>query len=280
MATLSSFIDLLEQETAWREPASFHWRADAADRIELLLLGERDEPTRQRAAALIDDMARIDAAVFAGMRDAIRRGEGRAVFAPWLDVGIPTGQHYDVLDHVVAGVLAIEEPHVDAAPMPRDMVFYQPSPARHIVDGIARAGIGRDDIVLDLGAGLGHVPILVNVLTGARALGVEREPRYVRGAMKAAASLDLGGVHVVEGDARDADLSPATVLYLFTPFVGTVLRDVVARIEREARERHVRIVALGPCTRTFARMAWLRSDDADPSADDRIVVFHTRLGGR
>ena len=77
------------------------------------------------------------------------------------------------------------------------------------------------------------------------------------------------------GDARSADYSQANVFYLFTPFIGPVLRDVVAQIEAQARKRPLRVVALGPCTRTFARQPWLNTQDANPEATDRIVLFTT-----
>ncbi|NID15840.1 hypothetical protein [Luteibacter yeojuensis] len=275
MESLASTVTFLEAEEGWRRPSAFLWRAEAADRLDLLLLGAHDEALHARAIGLLDAMEAIDGEGFAAIRAAIRAGEGRMALDAWLDVGIPTGQHYDVLDHVLAGVLAIEEPDVARPAPPPDMVFYQPTPARHIIDGVNRARIAADDVVMDLGAGLGHVPILVNVLTGARTSGVEREPGYVARAMEAARGLGLRDVNIAVGDARDADLSDASVFYLFTPFVGTVLRDVVAKIEREARRRPVRVVSLGPCTRTFARMGWLGSDDADPSATDRIVVFRS-----
>jgi len=280
MDSLASTVAFLEQEEGWRQPSAFLWRADAADRLDLLLLGVHDAALQGRALDLLDAMDALDREGFAAIRDAIRRGEGRAALEAWLEVGVPTGQHYDMLDHLLAGVLDLREPHVERPVPPPEMVFYQPTPARHIVDGIRRAAIASHDVVLDIGAGLGHVPMLVNVLTGARAMGVEREPAYVASAMDAVRALGLGNVSIVEGDARDADLSTANVFYLFTPFVGTILRDVAAKIEREARRRPVRIVTLGPCSRTFARMAWLRSDDAEPSAADRIVVFHATLGGR
>lgn len=279
MESLATTVSLLEQETAWREPAAFLWRADAADRLDLLLIGVDEPVLQERAIRLLDTMEAIDGEGFTLVREAIRRGEGRAALRPWLDVGIPSGQHYDVLDHILAGVLALDEPAVEESALPPEMVFYQPSPARHIIDGIARARITANDVVLDLGAGLGHVPILVHILTGARALGVEREPAYVVRAMEAVSGLGLRGVEIVTGDARDAELSEANVFYLFTPFIGTVLRDVVASIEREARRRPVRVVTLGPCSRTFARMPWLRSDDPDPAAAERIVVFHSTFGG-
>lgn len=280
MESLTSTVTFLEQEDGWRHPSAFLWRAEAADRLDLLLLGEHDDALQARAIGLLDAMEAIDGEGFASIRDAIRRGEGRVALAPWLDVGIPSGQHYDVLDHMLAGVLSIEEPDVEYPAPPSEMVFYQPTPARHIIDGVSRARIVPSDVVLDLGAGLGHVPILVNVLTGARTLGVDREPAYVARAMEAVRGLELRDVDMIAGDARDADFSEASVFYLFTPFVGTVLRDVVAKIEREARRRPVRVVSLGPCTRTFARMPWLRSDDAVPSTADRIVVFRSTLGGR
>jgi predicted RNA methylase len=280
MESLASTVSFLEQEEGWHLPSAFLWRAEAADRLDLLLLGAHDEALHARAIGLLDAMEAIDQVGFASIRDAIRRGEGRAALAPWLEVGIPTGQHYDVLDHVLAGVLAIEEPDVEQPAPPPEMVFYQPTPARHIIDGVSRARIAASDVVLDLGAGLGHVPILVSVLTGARTLGVEREPAYVARAMEAVRGLGLRDVDMVAGDARDADFSQANVFYLFTPFIGTVLRDVAAKIEQEACKRSVRVVSLGPCTRTFARMPWLRSDEPVPSAADRIVVFHSTLGGR
>lgn len=280
MDSLASTVAFLEQEEGWRQPSAFLWRADAADRLDLLLLGEHDAALHARATDLLDAMDALDRGGFEAIRDAIRRGEGREALAPWLDVGVPTGQHYDVLDHLLAGVLDLREPHVERPAPPPEMVFYQPTPTRHIVDGVRRARISADDVVLDLGAGLGHVPILVNVLSGARAMGVEREPAYVASAMDAVHALELGDVSIVQGDARDADLSTATVFYLFTPFIGTILRDVAAKIEQEARRRAVRVVSLGPCSRTFARMDWLSSDDAMPTAADRIVVFRSTLAGR
>ncbi|URL57877.1 hypothetical protein IM816_14855 [Luteibacter flocculans] len=280
MASLASTVSLLEQEAGWRDLRAFLWRAEASDTLELLLLGEADPAERERAVALLEAMEAVDRDAFALLRAAIQRGEGREALAPWLDVGFPTGQHYDVLDHVIAGVLAIEEPDTPLSRLPPEMVFYQPTPARHIVDGVLRAAIAADDVVLDLGSGLGHVPILVHVLTGATARGVEREPAYVTRACEAARALQLAGVTMRVGDARDAEFTDVTVFYLFTPFIGTVLRDVMARIEHEARRRPIRVVTLGPCSRTFARMPWLHSDDPDPEASDRIVVFRSALGGR
>lgn len=269
----SAFLDLLETDAAWREPSAFRWRADAADRLDLLMLAMTDATERQRAEALLDAMADVDEALFSSIREAIRAGDGQRALAPWMDIGEPVGAHYDALDALLAGVLAIEEPLPADPRPPTDMVFYQPTPARHIVDAVRQAKLSPGDHVLDLGSGLGHVPLLARILSGATVSGVEREGAYVEAARAAAASLVLSNVAFSCSDAREADYSAATVFYLFTPFVGTVLRDVVARIEAEARKRPLRVVALGPCTRTFARQSWLTSAALDPEAADRIILF-------
>jgi hypothetical protein len=273
---LGGMVDDLLANDGWRELPAFVTRADAIDRLDLFLVGEPEGHSRSRAESLIATMEGIDRELFGGLRNRIRLGEGEQALMPWIpDEALP-GQHYDALDELVAGVFAVDEPLIENPVLPAEMVLYQPTPARHIVDGIRRASITAGDVVLDLGSGLGHVPMLVHVLTKARTRGVEREPAYAASAARASSALALGQVSFVTGDAREAEIADATVFYLFTPFLGTVLRDMLARIEAEASSRQVRVVVLGPCARTFARMPWLHSDDADPSATDRIVVFRSR----
>ncbi|UPG95277.1 methyltransferase domain-containing protein [Luteibacter aegosomatissinici] len=271
-----AFLHLLETDTTWREPGAFRWRADAADQLDLLLVAMTDDTQRQRAESLLEAMSAADDALFRELRAAIIAGEGKAALAPWLDVGEPVGAHYDALDVLLAGVLAIDEPVLDDPRPPADMVFYQPTPARHIVDAVRRTALSPADHLLDLGSGLGHVPLLARILSGAAVSGLDREPAYVDSARNAATALGLPEVAFACGDARDADYSRANVFYLFTPFIGPVLRDVVARLEAEAQKRPVQIVALGPCTRTFARQPWLQTKDAHPEATDRVVLFTPR----
>jgi len=273
--TLASLVASLATERHWREPEAFVARADALDRLDLHLMGARADSVRNEAERLVDAMETIDRELFEHLRHRIRKGEGRRALSPWIGGEVLPGQHYDAMDALFAGVLAIDEPQIYDRSPPPEMVFYQPTPARHIVDGIRRASITEGDVVLDLGSGLGHMPMLVHVLTGARTRGVEREPAYVDCAIRAATALALEGVTFVASDARDAEMSGVDVFYLFTPFLGSVLGDVLRRIEAEAASRPLRVVVLGPCARTLARMPWLRSDDPDPSATDRIVVFRS-----
>ena len=47
------------------------------------------------------------------------------------------------------------------------------------------------------------------------------------------------------------------MFYLYTPFTGAMLGDVLAMLRREAAAREIRIGTLGPCTANFAREPWL-----------------------
>jgi hypothetical protein len=61
----------------------------------------------------------------------------------------------------------------------------------------------------------------------------------------------------VQGDARAADLSDGTVFYLYTPFTGTILRDVLNLLRDEAVRREIRICTFGLCTPAVAEEQWL-----------------------
>jgi len=117
------------------------------------------------------------------------------------------------------------------------------------------------------------VPILVHLLTGVRAVGIEIEPAYCRVARKEAERLGLSGVSFLEGDARTADYRPGTVFYLFTPFVGEMLQDVLDRLEEQVKGRAVTVCGYGPCNPRLARQGWLRSEDADPEHEFKLAMF-------
>ncbi|MGO4780788.1 hypothetical protein AB4084_35450, partial [Lysobacter sp. 2RAB21] len=82
----------------------------------------------------------------------------------------------------------------------------------------------------------------------------------------------------IQADARAADLSQATVFYLYTPFTGGVLGEMLERIREQAQRRDIRLCSLGPCTQVLAAQHWLRAIDAELHSD-RIAVFVPRGSG-
>ncbi len=190
----------------------------------------------------------------------------------------PAGLHYDHLDELIAGVFAFDQPGAPQAPAGPENVFYQPTPARHIFALIRQAHLTAADTLIDLGSGLGHVPLLVSSSTGARAIGIEFESAYIASARSCAQKLNLDRVSFLLEDAREADLSAGTVFYLYTPFTGSILRTVLNALRAEAALRSqsatnpFRIATFGPCTTIVAQEPWLAA--TTPPAEDRITVFH------
>jgi SAM-dependent methyltransferase len=78
------------------------------------------------------------------------------------------------------------------------------------------AGVGKDDLVFDLGSGDGRIVIEAARLYGASGVGVELDPDLVRRARDNARQANVS--HLVEFRQQDimtVDLSPATVVTLY-----------------------------------------------------------------
>jgi 16S rRNA A1518/A1519 N6-dimethyltransferase RsmA/KsgA/DIM1 with predicted DNA glycosylase/AP lyase activity len=142
---------------------------------------------------------------------------------------------------------------------------------RHILHLIEAAAIAEHDTFVDLGSGLGHVPLLVSLVTGARSLGVEIQAPYVASARKCAQDLHLNRVRFIAQDARNADLSIGTVFYLYSPFKGSILADVLSALQRESIRTPIKICSLGPCTQRVSNEPWLNASVLSDTG--HIAVF-------
>jgi hypothetical protein len=217
--------------------------------------------------------------LFEAIRRDIQRGAGAGRLLEWMPdwngaANLTNCRGYDHLDELISGVLQFEEPSPEVVQLESEMVSYQPTPARHIFDLIGRTALTERDFLIDLGSGLGHVTLMASICTSANCTGIELEPFYVDCARKSARSLNLNNVRFIRGDARAADFSDGTVFYLYTPFIGTILRDVLNSLRQEADRREIRICTFGPCTRVVAEERWLSAIGAPET--DRIGIFRSR----
>ncbi|WP_114239661.1 hypothetical protein [Dyella sp. C9] len=271
---LHDLICELESDHSLEQPERLRERVDAMERLEDVLAHAQEAdgtPLLRRARTLHEKLADVQHRLCEAIRQAIVLGGGRQALDGWATpCARPAPLGYDHLDALVSEVLCFDEPGATGSPA-TDMVFYQPTPARHVFDLLDRARLGREDILVDLGSGLGHVPMLTTIHCGARAIGVEYEDAYVRSARHSARALKLDRVDFLAQDAREADLSAGTLFYLYTPFGGGMLRDMLARLQQESRRRPIRIATLGPCTATVAGEPWLRAQG--PVEADRISLF-------
>ncbi|MDO7847202.1 hypothetical protein Q5H92_12590 [Hymenobacter sp. M29] len=180
---------------------------------------------------------------------------------------------YDLLDVFTNGLFPLPVLPQETAAREPEMVHYQKTPARVIFELAESAALTRNDVLVDVGAGLGHVALLVHLLSGVPAQGIEIEPIYCALATGWAADLGLSQVNFVEADARYADYADGTVFFLYTPFGGRMLAAVLERLRAEARRRAIRLFTYGPCTLEVARQPWLHCADAAEIRADRLVEF-------
>lgn len=282
---LQAWVAELEQDRALREPAWLRERGDVLDRLETWRIGGSlpGEPVglHGRIEALCTELEAVDERICRRIRRDIRRGAGVRRWLEWAraagidrEAGSPGhGDRYDCLDALLGDVLQLDEPRARLAGLGPEMVFYQPTPARHILDMLERSALDERDVLIDLGSGLGQVPLLASLCTGARCIGIEWEAAYVDCARRCARALKLDRVTFVQGDARAADLAAGTLFYLYTPFAGAMLREMLDRLRAEAAGRAIRLCTLGPCSATVAQEPWLQAIGAWQS--DRPALFRS-----
>jgi SAM-dependent methyltransferase len=125
---------------------------------------------------------------------------------------------------------------------------FVPSPPEVVDRMLALAGVTADDVVFDLGSGDGRIPIAAARTYGARAVGLEIDPRLVD---EARANARAAGVdHLVEFRQQDvltADISAATVvtLYLLSSS-NAVLRPILTRQLRAGSRIVSHAFSMGP----------------------------------
>jgi hypothetical protein len=295
---LQSQLRALDQAALY-EPGNFGGRAEVIEAIAREIVDAVDEllaypsqprrlrSLRQAAERLQQRLCAVDEQVFHELRCAIRegcRGEPLRARLERLAGGSAAGEPgravvgYDRLDRLVSGIL-----DDDALPEPRrlpepEMVLNQRTPARLIFELIGRAKLGPHDCFYDIGSGTGHVATLAHLLSGAAARGVEFEPAFCEYARARVAALGLTQVEFINADARRADYAQGTIFYLYTPFQGAMLLEVLARLRERSRSGPIRLATYGACTAIVAQQAWLSAPSPAELDSYRLAIFSSQGG--
>jgi len=127
-------------------------------------------------------------------------------------------------------VLGLDDIPADSSELPAGCVPYLPCSVDALLAIVDGAGITSDDVVVDIGAGVGRALAIVQRLTGARGIGIEVQSPLVARAL-------------VEVDIRHADvdaieLPVGSVYLLYCPFSGARLQrllDKLAAVDRPIR---------------------------------------------
>jgi cyclopropane fatty-acyl-phospholipid synthase-like methyltransferase len=125
--------------------------------------------------------------------------------------------------------------------LPQPAVKYAATPQSVVDAMLALARVTPADIVYDLGSGDGRIPITAATKYGARAVGIEIDPFYLRSAYDNLKKAGVGDrVRFLNQDFFAADIHEATVVTLF--LLPQVNQRLMAKLKRELQPG-VRIVS-------------------------------------
>jgi SAM-dependent methyltransferase len=284
---IQSRLDVIEQNSSLYEDTNFENRLAAMDFLGFQItdaIAQLPQAARagleSRAERITSGFEEIDDNLFERLRSDIRAGkfrgaEFRRMTANYVDLEADVlSRHpgaYDNLDHFINGLLNYKTMPAQTMNLQPGMVYYQKTPARMMFGLAQKKHFAQDDIFVDLGSGLGQAALLIHLLTGVTVQGVEIEPAFSDYAKARTAELMLPRVTFINIDARKADISKGTVFFMFTPFTGSLLEEVLGRLREESLLRKIDIITYGPCTPEVAGRDWLKP--SSPPWKDEIYDF-------
>lgn len=134
---------------------------------------------------------------------------------------------------------------------PRSISTYAASDWSAVDGMLALAGVGPNDVVVDLGCGDGRIVLRAAAQHGARAVGIDLDPARIEEAKNNARIAGVSDrVRFLHADIMTVDLSEATVITMFLPRFAHL--QVGAEIERRVRPG-TRIVSEGSDTGLWDR---------------------------
>lgn len=146
-------------------------------------------------------------------------------------------------DAWVDRVFGLEELASDGPELPRGCVPYLPCAVERLLRMLERADVQSGDVFVDIGSGVGRAAALAHLLTGAAAIGIEIQPELVQEARALAARLNASRITTLEGDAAElvGHVSLGSVFFLYCPFSGARLDQVMNHLASIARTRVIRV---------------------------------------
>jgi len=288
---IGSYINSIEENKTLYEERNFDKRAEAIDFIEFHIIDQLQNTNYPHELLLLKDKAEkikaeleaIDLNLFKRLQEEIRvgkyTGKGfKAMINEYVDIDLNDTQHqqeagYDNLDVFINGLITLQSIPEQTKELEPEMVYYQKTPARVVFEMAERIPFTQDGVFFDLGSGLGQVAILVYLLTGVTVKGVEFEPAFCNYASDCAAKLNLPQVEFINTDARYADYSQGTIFFMFTPFKGEIMQEVLVALQEESLKRKIKIITYGPCTAEVALQSWLNSVNLKDNNMYKLTVF-------
>lgn len=293
IAEIQSDIEKIEAQTVIYEYSNFNARTDAIDLIDFHILdriegliqqvGYNDELIKLRTHAnrLKNNLENIDTEMFRQGEQQIKISKNKGVvFRKIIDDFLNDCHYdenqsdtigYDNVDIFINRLLSTNTINEAERELEPEMVFYQKTPARIILELSKK--LKREDVFFDIGSGIGQAVILVNLISGAKAIGIEFEPSYCNYAKEVASKLHLFNIKFINEDARNIDYSKGTIFFLYTPFFGKIMEDVLALLKKISTKKAIRIFTYGPCSLNITQQNWLHCINGKTDNVNKLYEF-------
>jgi hypothetical protein len=167
-------------------------------------------------------------------------------------------------------VLGLGTPPDDGPELPRGCVPYVPCSVDALIEVVDSAEVGPTDVFVDVGSGVGRAVALVHLLTGAAVIGIEIQSELVQAARDIARVVS-SKISNVYGDAVELTgrIAIGSVFFLYCPFGGERLRQVLIDLEAIAQTRPIRVCCVDL---PLPACAWLATD---PGASGSVTVHRS-----
>jgi len=294
---LQSLVEKIDKNSSLYEEKNFEKRMEAIEFIEFQVIDQMDElsqktmqPGKLAQLKLLAEnvkiaLENINDKLFQKLRTGIQTKEITGerfenLVHEYVDFDLKDTEHgeeigYENLDILINGLTPFQNLPQQTRDLEPEMVYYQKTPARIVFELIKHYPFSKDDVFFDLGSGLGHVAILVNLITGICVRGIEIEPAFCDYARNWASYLKLSNLTFLNMDARLANFSEGTVFFLFTPFKGKILAEVLEKLRKESVRRRIKIMTYGPCTSEVDLADWLSYTGSAKNNIYQLSVFNS-----
>jgi len=149
-------------------------------------------------------------------------------------------------DAWVDAVFGLEEVLEDGPELPKGCVPYLPCAVEVLLRMAEQLPVQAKDVFVDIGSGAGRAAVLMHLLTGASARGIEVQSGHVKAARELAKRLCLSEVTFVQGDAAEPlhEMATGSVFFLYCPFSGERVERFLANLEPLARTRAIAVCSV------------------------------------
>ena len=158
------------------------------------------------------------------------------------------------------------------SPITEGGVHYTPLPYQIIFRILGHLQMDSDDVFVDIGCGKGRVVCCVCRTSVRRVVALEINPDLLQETLSNVRRLRGARcpVNAVAMLAEDYDYAGATVIYLYNPFHGKVLRKVMAKVDASFKHnpRNLRVVYAN-CLHEAAleELGWLERYEEWPASE-------------